>query len=96
MKSLLVAFAAVSMFAFAPGAAEARSGGCVKYGLGGAIIGHFAGGHGLAGAAAGCAVGAYKRNQDERGQYERQRNNNSYDDTTGSIDRERPARRYGY
>ena len=96
MKSLLIAFSAVTLIAAAPGAAEARSGGCVKYGVGGAILGHFAGGHGLAGAAAGCAVGAYKRGHDERTQYDRQRGSDTYDDTTGSVDRRRQDRRYGY
>jgi hypothetical protein len=60
-------------------AAEAKTGGCLKYGLGGAVAGHFAGGHGMAGAAAGCALGAYRRHQaNERGQ-------SAHPATTGSA-----------
>ena len=41
--------------------AQGRPGGCLKYGLGGAVVGHFAGGHRWKGAAIGCAVGIYER-----------------------------------
>jgi hypothetical protein len=37
----------------------------LKYGLGGAIAGHFAGGHRLKGAAAGCALGYMQRRRHE-------------------------------
>lgn len=96
MKSVLFAAAALSALALAPDAADARAGGCIKYGVGGAIVGHFAGGHGLAGAAAGCALGAYKRHEDDRSRYDRTRDPNSYDGTTGSIERRRQVRSYGY
>lgn len=44
--------------------AFAEPGGCLKYGAGGAAAGHFVGkGHAIAGGAAGCALGAYKRHQ---------------------------------
>jgi hypothetical protein len=66
MKTLMLAAAATLALAGAAGPAEARPGGCIKYGLGGAVIGHFAGGHRLAGAAAGCAIGAYRRSRAER------------------------------
>src|SRR3712207_578790 len=64
-----IALAAV-MFSFgvATDSAEAQSrpGGCLKYGLGGAIAGHFAGGHRIKGALAGCALGIYQRRQYDR------------------------------
>ena len=44
--------------AFAPVPASA---GCLKSGAVGAVVGHMAGGHGKAGAAVGCAVGAAKK-----------------------------------
>ena len=53
--------------------AHAESGGCLKYGLGGAMVGHFAGGHRWKGAAAGCAVGMLRRRQAERERLEQQR-----------------------
>ena len=60
------------------GSAEAqrRPGGCLKYGLGGAIAGHFAGGHRLKGALAGCAIGTLRRRQYEREVRERNQNQN--------------------
>src|SRR3712207_522541 len=65
-----IALAAIVMFSLgvAAGSAEAQSrpGGCLKYGLGGAIAGHFAGGHRIKGALAGCALGIYQRRQYER------------------------------
>lgn len=41
--------------------AEAKPGGCMKYGAAGAIAGHYAGGHAFKGAVAGCALGWYER-----------------------------------
>ncbi len=61
MRILAVGFAALTLFAAVPDAAEARPGGCLKYGLGGAVAGHFAGGHRWKGAAAGCALGIVQR-----------------------------------
>jgi hypothetical protein len=43
--------------------ASAEEGGCLKYGTGGAIVGHYAGRHTMSGAAIGCGVGAWKRHQ---------------------------------
>jgi hypothetical protein len=63
MKLILALF---SIIAFGAGirVASAEEGGCLKYGAGGAVAGHFVGsGHALGGAAAGCAVGAYKRHE---------------------------------
>ena len=42
--------------------AHAEPGGCLKYGAVGAVGGHVAG-HGVLGAAAGCATGMYKRHE---------------------------------
>jgi hypothetical protein len=67
MKKVIVALAAVLTLGVAvPEAAEAKPGGCLKYGVGGAIAGHFAGGHRWKGAAAGCAIGIYQRRRAER------------------------------
>ena len=47
--------------------AFAEEGGCVKDGAVGAVAGHMVGsGHGVAGAAAGCAYGAHERNKAEK------------------------------
>src|SRR5918998_3916212 len=65
----VVLIAAVTLGLGMPiGAAEAQSrpGGCLKYGLGGAVAGHFAGGHRVKGALAGCALGIYQRRKYER------------------------------
>lgn len=60
---------ALPMMASAP--AEARPT-CLKGAVVGGVLGHFAGGHGVAGAAGGCAVGHVMRNRDDRRQrYER-------------------------
>jgi hypothetical protein len=51
--------------------ASAEEGGCLKYGAGGAVAGHFAGHHTMTGAAIGCGVGAEKRHrarEEERSQ----------------------------
>jgi hypothetical protein len=56
--------------------AQSRPGGCLKYGLGGAVAGHFAGGHRLKGALAGCAIGVLRRKQYEREVRERNQNRN--------------------
>ena len=59
---LLLAVVAALALAGSPGSAE--EGGCLKYGAGGAVAGHFVGkGHSLGGAAVGCGVGAYKRHE---------------------------------
>lgn len=66
-KSALAATIMLSL-GIAAGSAEAQSrpGGCLKYGLGGAVAGHFAGGHRIKGALAGCALGIYERRKYER------------------------------
>lgn len=43
--------------------AEAKPGGCLKYGAAGAVAGHLSGHHGIKGAIVGCATGMYIRHQ---------------------------------
>src|SRR3712207_3869959 len=66
MRKFALVAAALLALSAAPSAAEARPGGCLKYGLGGAVAGHFAGGHRWKGALAGCALGIYQRRKHER------------------------------
>ena len=48
--------------------AEAKPGGCRKYGAAGAVAGHYAGHHGvMERAVAGCALGMHKRREYKRG-----------------------------
>jgi hypothetical protein len=70
MRRFGLAFAAAAVLGVAaPSAAQAQVGGCLKYGLGGAIVGHFAGGNRLTGAALGCALGVIKRRSESRAEY---------------------------
>jgi hypothetical protein len=67
MRSMTTIAAAAVAAALLSGPAFAKEGGCLKYGTAGAVVGHMVGsGHGVAGAAAGCAVGAHKRNKAEK------------------------------
>jgi uncharacterized protein YcfJ len=83
LKSITLAAAAgalaLPMLVAAP--AEARPS-CLKGAVVGGLVGHFAGGHGVAGAAGGCAVGHVMRNRDnnryERSGYDRR----GYDDSS--------------
>jgi hypothetical protein len=77
-KIILVGAAVIGLGAMAPEATEARPGGCLKYGVGGAVAGHFAGGHRWKGAAAGCALGMYQRRRAERLARERQLEQDRY------------------
>ncbi len=66
MRKLGVALGAVpALNVAAPEVTQAKPGGCLKYGVGGAIAGHFAGGHRWTGAALGCALGIYQRRRYE-------------------------------
>ncbi|CUW46016.1 hypothetical protein GHA01_00560 [Novacetimonas hansenii] len=47
--------------------AHAEPGGCLKYGAVGAVGGHVANHHTVAGAVGGCAVGMYKRHEYRKG-----------------------------
>jgi hypothetical protein len=60
---LLTAAAIMGALAVPLGPVSAEEGGCVKYGAGGAVAGHFAGHHTMSGAAIGCGVGAWKRHE---------------------------------
>ncbi len=71
MKIVGVTVAALALWAAVPAAAEAKPGGCLKYGLGGAVAGHFAGGHRWKGAAAGCVLGIIQRRRYENAQQQR-------------------------
>lgn len=60
---------AIPLMTAAPAQAKPN---CIKGAVVGGLVGHFAGGHGLAGAAGGCAVGHVMRNrEDRRDRYER-------------------------
>ena len=77
MKPLLLL---VATLALAGGSVSAEEGGCLKYGAGGAVAGHFVGrGHSLSGAAVGCGVGAYKRHE-ARKEEARARNAETHED----------------
>ncbi len=71
MRIVAVTFAVAALWTVVPNAAEAKPGGCIKYGLGGAIAGHFAGGHRWKGAAAGCVLGIIQRRRSESAQQQR-------------------------
>ena len=96
MQKIALIGTAMVMLAAAPSSAEARPGGCLKYGLGGAVAGHVAGGHRWKGAAVGCLVGIYQRRRHEarmrnqgRSRTVDQRRNNDRDVTgsTGGFNR---------
>jgi hypothetical protein len=44
-------------------AAEAKPGGCIKYGAAGAVAGHVAGHHAVKGAIVGCVAGIWRRHE---------------------------------
>ena len=93
MRKMVLIGAAMFALAAVPNSAEARSGGCLKYGLGGAVAGHVAGGHRWKGAALGCLVGIYQRRRHAaRARYqERSRtvDQRRYDDRGPSYGRDR-------
>ncbi len=74
MRNVLVGavMLAVGVSAGIP-AAEARPGGCLKYGAAGAIAGKLAGDHTWKGAAAGCALGYLRRRQYDQAERRRLR-----------------------
>lgn len=95
MKKIALAATVMLSFGIAAGSAEAQSrpGGCLKYGLGGAVAGHFAGGHRLKGALAGCALGIYQRRKYEREVREQNQSRNRNAERGRSPSEER-ANRY--
>ncbi|RAI59638.1 hypothetical protein [Roseicella frigidaeris] len=65
MRSILAATLLALALGVSP--ALAKQGGCLKYGAAGAVAGHMVGsGHGVAGAAAGCALGLHERHKAEK------------------------------
>jgi hypothetical protein len=93
-KAIVAILAVVTLGVAAPERAEAKPGGCLKYGLGGAIAGHFAGGHRLKGAAAGCALGYIQRRRHQNAERDRLRDRNR-GGISGGVDRDR-SRDRGY
>jgi hypothetical protein len=65
LKFILAPALALGLLAI-PLGAEAKPGGCLKYGTAGAVAGHYAGHHGVMGAVAGCALGIHKRREYKR------------------------------
>ena len=66
MKTRLCTIAMLLAIAATPQLASAK--GCLKGAAVGGVGGHVAGGHGLVGAAAGCAVGRHMANKKDRQQ----------------------------
>lgn len=66
MKTRLCTIAMLLAIAAAPQLASAK--GCLKGAAIGGVGGHVAGGHGVLGAAAGCAVGRHMANKKEKQQ----------------------------
>jgi hypothetical protein len=71
MKTVL-ALAAVATLALATSPADAR--GCLKGAAVGGVDGHYAGNHGMLGAAAGCLYGRHRANERDRQQTQTQGN----------------------
>ena len=61
-----IALAAIAMLAIVSSPADAR--GCLKGAAVGGVAGHYAGHHGLLGAAAGCLYGRHRANEQDRQQ----------------------------
>jgi hypothetical protein len=68
MKAIATVSTAILFLALGSAQAQAQGShrGCLKYGLGGAVAGHFAGGHTVKGALAGCLLGIARRRQYEQ------------------------------
>ena len=101
MRHLVIAVTVALSFGPFAGSAEAQSrpGGCLKYGLGGAVVGHFAGGHRVKGALAGCLAGMYQRRKYEREARERAERNRTVErrrEPLPDSDRNRPNSRIPY
>ncbi|MDF2974540.1 MAG: hypothetical protein K0R61_4990 [Microvirga sp.] len=75
-RTVIAAAVALAVSICGSAQAQSRPGGCLKYGLGGAVAGHFAGGERLKGAIVGCALGIYRRKQYEREVRERNQSRN--------------------
>jgi hypothetical protein len=64
MKTILACAAMAAAIVTSTASADAK--GCLKGAVVGGTVGHFAGRHGVLGAAAGCVVGRHRANQAER------------------------------
>ncbi len=67
MKKLLFASAAVIALGLA-NTPPSQAAGCIKGAIVGGIAGHYAGGHSVVGAGAGCAIGHHEATKTEREQ----------------------------
>lgn len=94
MKKFMLTVTMVLSFGVAavPAEAQSRPGGCLMYGPGGAVAGHFAGGHRIKGALAGCALGIYQRRKYEREVKEQNGNRNRNAERGRSPNQERANR----
>ncbi len=63
ITSFALAVVSLSSLALVAPQAEAKPGGCLKYGAAGAVAGHLSGHHGVKGALFGCATGMYIRHE---------------------------------
>jgi hypothetical protein len=63
VKAIMTAAMIVALSIPLSVSASAEDGGCLKYGAGGAVAGHFAGHHTMSGAVIGCGIGAAKRHR---------------------------------
>ena len=70
MKSIAIILAALAISVASYQTADAK--GCLKGAAVGGTAGHFAGHHGLLGAAAGCVIGRHEANKRERDQLRNQ------------------------
>ena len=66
--------------------AQAKPGGCIKYGVAGAVAGHYAGHHALKGAAAGCVAGMWRRHEYKQHMREEKKLQKTAPGTTPTID----------
>jgi len=81
IKAIVVGAAlTIGAIGFAPG--EANAAGCIKGAMIGGAAGHFAGHHGLLGAAAGCIIGRHSANRREREMYRDRNYTNGYGSST--------------
>jgi hypothetical protein len=72
MRKIGAAVAFVIAMVLAPSASQAK--GCIKRALVGGVAGHYAGHHGLLGAAAGCIIGRHQAHAAQKQQQARPNN----------------------
>ena len=76
MKAIAVYAVLALGLAAMPTAADAK--GCIKGAVVGGVVGHYAGRHGVLGAAAGCVIGRHRANNAAREDAERQRSTTAH------------------